>query len=104
MNTPPHRKFDFGTVFDGDGGIAPAPPVIKRAFTAAEVEQVRAQAYAEGERSATVRAEEAQAGALREIAAACRIALGSLAQSAHNHRSASADLSMAVARVIAGAA
>jgi flagellar assembly protein FliH len=104
MNTTPHKKFDFGTVFDGEGGVAYAPPVARRAFTVAEVEQARAQAYAEGERSATVRAEEAQAGALREIAAVCRIALGSLAASAHSHRTGSAELALAVARVIAGAA
>lgn len=104
MTTPPHKKFDFGTVFDAAGGVAYAPPPAKRAFAPAEVEQIRAHAYAEGERSALAKAEEAQAGALREIAAVCRIALGSLAQSAHTHRTGSSELALAVARVIAGAA
>jgi flagellar assembly protein FliH len=104
MNTTPHKKFDFGTVFDASGDVAYAPPVQRRSFAAAEVEQIRAAAYAEGERSALVRAEEAQAGALREIAAAARVALGALAQAAHNHRSGSTELALATAKVIAGAA
>ena len=61
------RKFTFDTVFDNDGAIAFTAPRVKRAFTADEVEQARAQAFAEGERSATVRAEEAQAVALADI-------------------------------------
>ena len=100
----PHKKFAFDTVFDAAGGVASAPAPVKRVYTPAEVEQIRAAAYAEGERSGVVRAEEAQAGALREIAAASRVALGSLAQTAHNHRTGSADLALATAKAIAGAA
>jgi flagellar assembly protein FliH len=102
--TTPHRKFDFDTVFDAAGDVAYAPPVQKRVFTAAEVEQIRAASFAEGERSATVRAEEAQAAGLAEIAAAARAALGILAQVAHSHRAGSTELAMATAKVIAGAA
>lgn len=102
--TSPHKKFDFDTVFDAAGGVAYAPPAPKRVFTAAEVEQIRAASYAEGERSATVRAEEAQAAGLAEIAAAARAALGALAQVAHGHRAGSTELAMATAKVIAGAA
>lgn len=102
--TTPHKKFDFDTVFDAAGGVAFAPPVAKRAFTPAEVEQIRLTSYAEGERTATVRAEEAQAAALAEIAAAARAALGVLAQVAHGHRAGSTELAMTTAKVIAGAA
>jgi flagellar assembly protein FliH len=102
--TTPHRKFGFDTVFDAAGDVAYAPPQQKRVFTAAEVEQIRAQSYAEGERSAVVRAEEAQAAALREIGQATRAALGALAEAAHNHRVGSAELALAAAKVIAGAA
>jgi flagellar assembly protein FliH len=104
MTATPHRKFDFGTVFDAAGDVAYAPPAQRRAFSTAEVEQIRAAAYAEGERSALARAEEAQAAALREIAAASRVALGALAQAAHNHRAGATELALATAKVIAGAA
>jgi flagellar assembly protein FliH len=103
MSTP-HKRFDFDTVFDAAGGVAFAPPIQKRSFTPAEVEQIRAASYAEGERTATVRAEEAQAAALAEIAAAATAALGALAKAAHGHRAGSTELAMATAKVIAGAA
>jgi len=102
--TTPHQRFGFDTEFNGDGGIAYAPPVAKRMFLPDEVERIRAQAYAEGERAATVRAEEAVAAALGQIADASRSALGRLAQLAHEHRTACAELALAAARVISGAA
>jgi flagellar assembly protein FliH len=100
----PHRKFTFDTVFDGDGAITYAAPRVKRAFTAEEVEQARSLAFAEGERSAIVRAEEAQAAALADIARSTQTALGALAKVAHEHRTACAELALACARTIAGAA
>jgi flagellar assembly protein FliH len=100
----PHRKVTFDTVFDGDGAIAYAAPRMKRAFTADEVEQARTLAFAEGERSAVVRAEEAQAAALADIARSTQTGLGALAKVAHEHRTACAELALACARTIAGAA
>jgi flagellar assembly protein FliH len=102
--TPSHRKFGFDTEFNGEGGIAYAPAPVKRVYVPDEVEQIRAQAFEEGQRSATVRAEEAVAAALAEIAEAARAGLGRLAQLAHEHRTACAELALAAARVIAGAA
>lgn len=106
--TPPalsaHRKFTFDTVFDDAGGVAFAPAPPKRSFTPEEVEQIRQQALAEGEGSAVVRAEEAQAAALAEIAKVSRAALGALTTLAHEHRSACAELALATGRTIAGAA
>ena len=104
MTDSPHRKFTFDTVFDNDGAVAFAAPRVKRAFTADEVEQARVQAFAEGERSAVVRAEEAQAAALADIARSTQSALGALAKVAHEHRTACAELALACARTIAGAA
>ena len=103
MNTP-HQKFRFDTEFNGDGGIAYSPPVTKRVFLPAEVEQIRAQAYLEGERSAAARAEEAAAAALAQIAAAVSAGLGQMARLAHEHRTACAELALATGKVIAGAA
>ena len=102
--TSPHRKFTFDTVFDGDGVVSYAATRPKRALTPDEVEQVRAQAFAEGERSAVVRAEEAAAASLADIARSTRQALGALAHVAHEHRTACAELALACARTIAGAA
>lgn len=102
---PSHRKFSFDTVFDGAGGIASAPPPArKKLYQPEEVEQIRQQAYAEGERSGVVRAEQEAAQALGQIAQAAKAALSALAAVAHEHRSSSAALALAAARKIAGAA
>ncbi|MDP8915811.1 MAG: flagellar assembly protein FliH, partial [Pseudomonadota bacterium] len=98
------RPFGFETVFDGDGGVVFAPAVRKRAFSSDDVETARREGFAEGERSAVVKAEQAQAAALREIAQAAAAALASLAEVAHAHKEGCAALSLACARVIADAA
>jgi flagellar assembly protein FliH len=99
---PPPRKFMFDTVFEGANIIeAPRP---RRAFTPEEMEAARAEAYAEGERSAVAVAEAAMAASLQDIAQAVHQAMGALSSIAHEHRVASAELSMACARRIADAA
>jgi flagellar assembly protein FliH len=100
----PHRKFTFETVFDEAGDVAFAPMRPKRLFSAEEVAEVRAQAFAEGERSAVVRAEQAAAQALADIARQTGGALGALTTLAHEHRTACAELALATGRTIAGAA
>ncbi len=101
MTTP--RAFSFDTEFDDVGGYT-APVRVGRSLTPPEVEQVRAAAYAEGERSAVAVAEQRQADALADIAAAARQAFTALAAVAHEHREASADLALACAGKIADAA
>lgn len=97
------RKFSFDTVFEDNGRvIAPLRP--KKTFTPEEVEAIRRECFAEGERSALAVAQQAQALALQQIAAAAQGALGSLAMVAHEHRSGSARLALAAARKIADAA
>ena len=98
------QRFSFETVFDGDGGVAFAPPVRKRSFTQEEVDAARKEGFAQGERSAVVKAEQAHAAALREIAGAVTGALGTLAAVAHEHKEGCAALSLACARAIADAA
>lgn len=100
----PLEKFSFDTVFDAKGDIAFQAPRPKRSFTPDEVEQVRRQAYAEGERAALGSIAAQQQTALAGISAACHQALPRLAQVAHEHRVSSANLSLACARAIAGAA
>lgn len=96
------RPFTFDTVFDGVHVIA--APKAKRAFTPDEVEQIRAQAYAEGERSAVAQAEQRAAAALADAGRQITAAMTTLARVAHDHRTASAELALACARQIAGAA
>jgi flagellar assembly protein FliH len=103
MSEAPLQKFTFDTVFEDSGRvIAPLRP--KKNFTAEEVEAIRRECFADGERSAVALAEEAQAAALQQIAAAAQGALGGLAMVAHEHRTGSARLALAAARKIADAA
>ena len=104
MSTPSSqpRPFTFDTVFDGGRTVAPVRS--KRAFSPEEVEAARAAGFAEGERSATARAEAEAARALADVAAATRAAVGYLTDIAHGHRTDSARLALACARRIADAA
>lgn len=97
-------RFGFDTVFDDAGSVAYQPVARKRSWTSDEVEQIRAVAFAEGERSAIAQAEAQAADALADIARAARSAMSALAGVAHEHRVGSANLAMAAARGIADAA
>jgi flagellar assembly protein FliH len=99
-----HEKFSFDTEFDAGGGVAFSAPRPKRLFPADEVEQLRALAYAEGERAAMASISAQQANALSQIAMACNQALPRLAEVAHEHRQGSAALALACARGIADSA
>ncbi len=98
------RKFAFDTEFDAAGEIAYAAPRPKRSFTPEEVEQIRSQARAEGEKAAMTSLTAQQLAAVSEIAQACAHALSTLANVAHQHRVGSAELALACGRAIAGAA
>jgi flagellar assembly protein FliH len=99
-----HEKFSFDTEFDAGVGVAFAAPRPKRLFPVEEVEQLRAAAYAEGERAALASIAAQQANALSQIAMACNQALPRLAEVAHEHRQGSAALALACARGIADSA
>jgi flagellar assembly protein FliH len=104
MSEPLHQKFGFDTVFDGEGEVAYAAPRPKRLYTAEEVEALRQQAYADGERQALASMQALQAQALAGVADAAVQALGKLAEVAHEHRVGSAELALACAGAIADAA
>jgi flagellar assembly protein FliH len=104
MSGAPHQKFGFDTEFDAAGEVSYAAPRPKRSFTPDEVEQIRQQAYAEGERAAVTSITAQQMAALSEIARACGQALPVLANVAHQHRIGAAELALACGRAIAGAA
>ncbi len=98
------RKFSFDTVFEGDGDVVQAPQRRKAFYTAAEIEQARQEAYAQGERAALDAAQRQEAAALDEIRRAVGQAMGSLARAAQEHRAGAAELALACARKIADAA
>ena len=98
------QKFSFDTVFDAAGEVAYAAPRPKRLFTADEVEAIRREAHAEGERAALASIAAQQQSALGQISTACALALPKLAEVAHKHRVGAAELALACARAIAGAA
>lgn len=102
--TGPHEKFSFDTVFAASGDVAFASPRPRQTFSADEVEAVRHAAMAEGERAALDSIANQQAQTLAVIAGVCQQALPALAQVAHAHRVGSAELALACARAIAGAA
>jgi flagellar assembly protein FliH len=96
-------KFSFDTVFEDDGRVT-APIRVQKSFTAEEVAAIRAQCFVEGEQSAVSIAQQAQAAALSDIADNARMALGTLAAVAHEHRVGAAKLAVGAARKIADAA
>ena len=96
------RPFTFDTVFEGERVIAPVRA--KTAYTLEEVQAARAEGEQAGRASAVSLAEDAQAAALQAIEGAVRAALDALARVAHEHRAASAELALACAKSIAGAA
>lgn len=98
------EKFTFDTEFDARGGVAFAAPRPKRTYTADEVEQIRAAAFADGQAQAMASIAAHQAQALAMIQQACAQALPKLAEVAHEHRTGSAVLALACARAIADAA
>jgi flagellar assembly protein FliH len=104
MSQPPLQRFGFETEFDAGGGVAYARPRPKQSFTPEEVEAIRAEAFAEGERRGLQGVAAVHARATAEIAAACNQALPKLAEVAHEHRIGSANLALACGRAIADAA
>ena len=98
------RKFGFEATFDAEGDVVVNTPQHKAFYTAAEVEQVRAEAMAEGQLAAQGRTEQAVAAGLDDIRRQIDQAMTTLAKVAHDHRVASTELALAVAQKIAGAA
>jgi flagellar assembly protein FliH len=104
MSQSAPQKFVFDTVFDGEGDVIAHTPRPRKVIPAEEVDKIRAEAYAAGERSAVAQAEAAAAEALQQIAAQVRQAMPTLQAVAHEHRIGSAALALAAARKIADAA
>ncbi len=94
------RKFTFDTEFDDSGAVVRQDDTYKRSWTRAEVEAVRAAAYAEGESSAAAELARATDDAARAIAQV----VGALSAEAAGLRRDAAEFGIAAARAAAGVA
>ncbi|MBJ7317900.1 MAG: flagellar assembly protein FlbE [Alphaproteobacteria bacterium] len=102
MSTP----FAFDTEFDADGSVVreSAWKPTKRSYLPAEVDALVAHAQLEARQQALNEIENIRAMALTNIAQGVAAALPSLRNVAQTHREQSADLALAAARAIGGAA
>jgi len=100
------RPFAFDTEFSDTGAVLTASSFrpVKRAYAPAEVEALVAQARLEAREAALAEVDSMKAMALSTIAQALDRAMPALAGVAQAHREQSAELALAAARVVAGAA
>lgn len=100
------RPFNFDTEFDASGAVVRASSwqPVKRAYAPAEVEALVAQARLEARQQALAEVEALRAEALSALAQATVHAATLLRGVAEAHRTESADLALAAARVLASAA
>jgi flagellar assembly protein FliH len=104
MATPGIRKFTYDTVFTADGKVTRAPEDQRVSFSPEEIQEARAQGFAQGERSAVAEAEKAAARALEAIAQQVAALTGALAGVASELRRDAVELGLAGARAAAEAA
>lgn len=98
------RKFTYDTVFTEDGKVLRAPEEQRFSFTPDELQEARAQAFAQGERSSIAEAEKAAARALETIAQQVAGLTGTIAGLASELRQDAVELGLAGARAAAEAA
>jgi len=102
--TEPLPKFDFDRVFSADGEVLRDGERVKQLLTAGEVEQVRQQAFEDGENSETSKAANVQADAVRAVASQMQLILARLETESETLRQQSAQLALITAKKLAGAA
>ena len=100
----PPKKFAFETVFGGPGDVVVNASRRKPFYSAQEVDEIRAEGFADGQRNALDQAQREEARQLAEIGKSLSLAMGALAKAAHDHRVGAAELALAAARKIADAA
>jgi flagellar assembly protein FliH len=98
------RKFDIETEFSETGEILRDSGGARRYLTPEELSKARDEAYAAGQSSELSRAEMRKTAALEAIAAACSALMQSLTREKHAAQRDAADLALAIARTVAGAA
>ncbi len=99
------KKFDFGTEFNfGNGSSDGNRTMPKTSFTVEEAEQIRADSFAEGERSALARAAEASSQALDEIGSQLSHLLNELDARSLQYKSQAAELALLTSQKLAATA
>lgn len=98
------RRFDFDTVFSPEGEVLRQGESHKRIFTIEELEAAKAEAFAQGQHSETVRAEKAALEAARALAAEAKRLAQGLEGECKALRQEAAALALAAGRALAGAA
>jgi flagellar assembly protein FliH len=98
------RKFTFDTRFDDEHPGAGAASRRKQSFSSEDVESARSTGYDEGRRSSEVRAAEALAASIGQVAAALAQAIAALDNEIESMRADAAQLAFAAAKKLAGAA
>lgn len=106
MSAAIYTPFSFDTEFDGSGAVVRASSFAptKRSYLPAEVDAMVAQARLQARQEALAEAESLQAMALSTIAQTLAGSAPAMSGIAEAHRAQSAELALAAARVIAGAA
>jgi flagellar assembly protein FliH len=99
------RKFTFDTRFDDDIPVAVATAARKKkSFSRDELEAARVTGFDEGRRTGDVRAAEALAASIGQVAAAMTQAIGAMDEEIEAMRAEAAQLAFAAAKKLAGAA
>ena len=98
-------KFTFDTHFDGGEAESSRPETRSRkSYSAEEIEALRAEAREEGKKDGDVRAAQAVAASIGQVAAAVHAAIQAMDAEIEVIRAEAADLALAAARKLAGAA
>jgi len=97
-------KFKFDTVFGSNGAPAQKAAHTRSSYSSEEVETIRKETFAQGKGDAEAKSAAARAAATGAIAQAMMRMLGEVDKTVLSIREQSAELALAVARRIAGAA
>jgi flagellar assembly protein FliH len=102
MNNP--AKFTFDTHFDADDPAKASGPRARKTYTLAEIDVIRSESREEGKKDGDVRAAQALAASIGQVAGAICTAIGTMDAEIEAIRAEGAALALAAARKLAGAA
>jgi len=97
-------KFTFDTHFDAPGEEKPAEIRSRKSYSAEEIDAIRMEARDEGRKDGDVRAAQALAASIGQVAAAIVTALNAMDGEVEAIRAEAAALALAAARKLSGAA
>ena len=97
-------KFTFDTHFDTGVSRTDAEKRSRRSYSADEIEAIRHSAYGDGQSANAILAQQAVAASLSQVSAAVHTAISTMDAEIEAIRAEAADLALACARKLAGAA